>query len=116
MILLGRQFNRIMKRMDKRSKSNMPSTKFDISKQINNQRRTRGDENISQSKGLQCHECEGYGHIKAECPTFLKRQKKSLAVTWSDEDDSEEETDSESAKLVNALTSVCESDAESCDE
>ncbi|MCI17160.1 gag-pol polyprotein [Trifolium medium] len=52
MVLLGRQFNRIMKRMDKRSKSNVPSTKLDISKHINNQRRTRGDEKISQSKEL----------------------------------------------------------------
>ncbi|MCH94417.1 gag-protease polyprotein, partial [Trifolium medium] len=71
------------------------------------------DESLSEAM---CHECEGYGHIKAECPTFLKRQKKSLAVSWSDEDDSEEETENESAKLVNALTGVCESDAESCDE
>ncbi|PNY15185.1 putative LRR receptor-like protein kinase, partial [Trifolium pratense] len=116
MVLLGRQFNRIMKRMDKRSKFKVSSTKLDISKQVTNQRRTRGDDRLTQSKGVQCHKFEGFGHIKAKCPTFLKRQKKSLAVTWSNEDDSEEETESESAKLVNALTGVCESDAESCDE
>ncbi|XP_045810770.1 uncharacterized protein LOC123905185 [Trifolium pratense] len=115
MVLLGRQFNRIMKRMDKKSKFNVPSIKLDINKQTNDQRRARSDEKTSQSEGVQCHECEGYGHIKAECPTFLKRQRKSLAITWSDEDDSEEETESGSAKHVNALTGVCESDAESCD-
>ncbi|CAJ2644227.1 unnamed protein product [Trifolium pratense] len=113
--LLGRQFNRVMKRMDKKSKFNVPSIKLDINKQTNDQRRARSDEKTSQSEGVQCHECEGYGHIKAECPTFLKRQRKSLAITWSDEDDSEEETESGSAKHVNALTGVCESDAESCD-
>ncbi|CAJ2662359.1 unnamed protein product [Trifolium pratense] len=116
MVLLGRQFNRIMKRMDKKSKFNVPSIKLDINKQTNDQRRAKSDEKTSQSEGVQCHECEGYRHIKAECPTFLKRQKKSLAITWSDEDDSEEETKSGSAKHVNALTGVCESDAESCDE
>ncbi|XP_045799072.1 uncharacterized protein LOC123893185 [Trifolium pratense] len=115
MVLLGRQFNRVMKRMDKKSKFNVPSIKLDINKQTNDQRRARSDEKISQSEGVQCHECEGYGHIKAECPTFLKRQRKSLTITWSDEDDSEEETESGSAKHVNALTGVCESDAESCD-
>ncbi|CAJ2656756.1 unnamed protein product [Trifolium pratense] len=115
MVLLGRQFNTIMKRMDKKSKFNVPSIKLDINKQTNDQRRARSDEKTSQSEAVQCHECEGYGHIKAECPTFLKRQRKSLAITWSDEDDSEEETESGSAKHVNVLTGVCESNAESCD-
>ncbi|MCI94435.1 gag-protease polyprotein, partial [Trifolium medium] len=56
-----------MKRMDERSKLNVPSTKLD-SKPITNQRRTRGVDKLTPSKGVQCHECEGYGHIKAECP------------------------------------------------
>ncbi|MCI15576.1 gag-protease polyprotein, partial [Trifolium medium] len=115
-VLLGRQFNKVLKRMDRRPKSNVQNIKFDISKQTNTQRRTRIDEKTSQLKGVQCHECEGYGHIRTECATFLKRQKKSLAVSWSDEDDSEEEVESESAKHVNALTGICMSDTESCDE
>ncbi|MCI69060.1 hypothetical protein A2U01_0090321, partial [Trifolium medium] len=41
MVLLGRQFNRIMKRIDKRSKFNVPSTKLDISKSVANQKKTR---------------------------------------------------------------------------
>ncbi|PNX59097.1 gag-protease polyprotein, partial [Trifolium pratense] len=89
MVLLGRQFNRIMKRMDKRNKFNGSSTKFDNSKSAPNQRKTRSDDKIALSRGVQCHEYE---------------------------DDSEEENDGESAKLVNALIGVCESDAESCDE
>ncbi|MCH86967.1 gag-protease polyprotein [Trifolium medium] len=115
-VLLGRQFNKVLRRMDKRPKSNVPSIKFDISKQANSQRKNRGDEKTSQSKGVQCHECEGYGHIRTECATFLKRQKKSLAVTWSDEDDSEEEIENESAKHVHALTGICASDTKSCDD
>ncbi|MCI30440.1 gag-protease polyprotein, partial [Trifolium medium] len=116
-----------MKRMDKRNKFNGPSTKSDFNnkfngtstksdfnKPVSSQRRTRSDDKSTSSRGVQCHECEGFGHIKSECPTFLKK-KKSLAVTWSDEDDSEED-EGESAKLVNALTGVYESDVESCDE
>ncbi|MCI57798.1 gag-pol polyprotein, partial [Trifolium medium] len=55
MVLLGKQFNRIMKRMDKRPKFNVPSTKLDISKPIANQKRTRGDDKLTPSKGVQCH-------------------------------------------------------------
>ncbi|MCI48534.1 gag-protease polyprotein, partial [Trifolium medium] len=55
------------------------------------------------AKGVQCHECEGYGHIRAECATYLKKQKKSLVVSWYDEDDSEGELENESAKHVTAL-------------
>ncbi|MCI64208.1 gag-protease polyprotein, partial [Trifolium medium] len=51
----------------------------------------------------QCHECEGYGHIRTECATYLKKQKKSLVVSWSDEE-SEGEVENESAKHITALT------------
>ncbi|MCI06236.1 gag-pol polyprotein related [Trifolium medium] len=43
-------------------------------------------------------------------------QKESNAKSVKDEDDSEEDVESESAKHVNALTGICLSDAESCDE
>ena len=58
-------------------------------------------EKSSQGKGIKCHECEGFGHIRSECPTYLKRQKKNLYVTWSEED-SESDLE-ESAKYVKAL-------------
>jgi len=51
----------------------------------------RSDEKNSQYKGVQCPECEGYGYIRTECATFLKKQKKSLVVSWSDGDDSDDE-------------------------
>ena len=34
--------------------------------------------------GLQCFGCQGYGHMKSECPTYLKFKNKSMAVTLSD--------------------------------
>ncbi|TYK06512.1 putative copia-type pol polyprotein [Cucumis melo var. makuwa] len=37
-------------------------------------------------KGIKCRECEGFGHIQTECPTYLKRKKKSLVVTLSDDE------------------------------
>jgi hypothetical protein len=55
--------------MDRRPKTNVKDIPFDISK---NTRKPKSDDKPNQSKGIQCHECEGFGHIKLECPTFLK--------------------------------------------
>lgn len=32
-------------------------------------------------KGTQYFDCEGFGHIKVEYPTFLKKQIKGLPIT-----------------------------------
>ena len=34
--------------------------------------------------GPQCFGCQGYGHMKSECPTYLKSKGKVMAVTLSD--------------------------------
>jgi len=77
-VSLGRQFNKILKRVDRRPKPNGQNIRFDVSKQQNDLKKTRTDEKSNQSKGVHCHECKGYGHISA---TYLKRQKKSLVVS-----------------------------------
>ncbi|GAU10419.1 hypothetical protein TSUD_419150, partial [Trifolium subterraneum] len=115
-VLLGRQFNKVLKRMDRRPRQNAKHLATDMSRSIGNSRKTKIDEKLAQSKGIQCHECEGYGHIRTECATYLKKQKKSLNVTWSDEDESEEEGEFEVAKHVTVLTGIVTSDTESCDE
>jgi uncharacterized protein YjhX (UPF0386 family) len=76
----------------------------------------RIDEKNTQYIGVQCHKCEGYGHIRTECATFLKRQKKSLVVSWSDGDDSEVQVENESAKHVTTLTGKVMSGTESYHE
>ena len=59
--------------MDVRSKSNVKNNSFDISRSNDAGRRTKSEEKSKQGKGIQCHECEGYGHIIAECGTYLKK-------------------------------------------
>ncbi|GAU48935.1 hypothetical protein TSUD_373440 [Trifolium subterraneum] len=115
-VLLGRQFNKVLKRMDRRPRQNARHLATDMSRSIGYSRKTKIDEKPAQSKGIQCHECEGYRHIRTKCATYLKKQKKSLNVTWSDEDESEEEGESEVAKHVTVLTGIVTSDIESCDE
>lgn len=36
---------------------------------------------------MKCYEYEGFGHIKTECHTFIKKQKKGLSITWPESDD-----------------------------
>jgi hypothetical protein len=78
--LLGRQFNKLLKRMDVRSKSNVKNNSFDISRSNDTGRRTKSEEKSKQGKGVQCHECEWYGHIRAECGTYLKKKKRVLLL------------------------------------
>jgi hypothetical protein len=87
--MLGRQFNKVLKRVDRRNRQNGQSLRF--------------NEKSNQSKGVQCH----------ECGTFQKRQKKGFTVAWSDEDSEEE---NESARHVTALTGVCTHDCDSDDD
>ena len=57
--------------------------------------------------GPKCFGCQGFGHMKQECPTYLKSNGKSktLAATLSDtkpEDDSDNEDD----EILNAFTAT----------
>ncbi|KAK2350959.1 putative mitochondrial protein [Trifolium repens] len=102
--MLGRQFNKVLKRVDRRNRQNGQDIRFDINKQQNSLKKSKPEDKSTQGKGVQCHECEGYGHIRSECGTYQKRQKKGLTVSWSDEDTDEE---GESARHVTALTGTC---------
>jgi len=115
-VLLGRLFNKILKQADWKPRSNGQNIKSNIDNQQDNVRKVKTNENINQSKGVQCHECEGHGHIRTECATYLKKQKKSLVVSWSNEDNSEGELENEYAKDVTTLTGVYTSDVESGDK
>ncbi|KAI5409826.1 hypothetical protein KIW84_055327 [Lathyrus oleraceus] len=109
--MLGRQFNKLLKKMDVRSRANVKNISSDISKSNNARRRARSDEKLKEGKEVQCYECDGYGHIRTECGTYLKKQKMSLAATWSDESEIEE-----AANLVTAMTGRWGSDEDSSDD
>src|SRR3954468_22461063 len=79
--MLGRQFNKIMRRMDQKSRPNVKNISSDTNRSYDSSRKVKPEEKYNQSKGIQCHGCEGHGHIRAECPTYLKKQKKGLSVS-----------------------------------
>lgn len=55
------------------------------------------------NRSIRCHECEGFGHFQAECPTFHKKKKKSLIVTLSDD---EMTSNSDTEEFGRALISI----------
>ncbi|TYJ96619.1 gag-pol polyprotein [Cucumis melo var. makuwa] len=59
-------------------------------------------------KGIRCHECEGIGHIQTERATYLKRKKKILVATFSDEEDYSESDDEEVGMTLISITTMNE--------
>ena len=47
------------------------------------------------SLGQRCFGFQGYGHLKSECPTFLRSKGKAMAVTLSDDEVSDHEFESD---------------------
>ena len=47
------------------------------------------------SLGQQCYGCQGYGHLKSECPILLRFKGKAMAVTLSDDEVSDHESESD---------------------
>ena len=44
------------------------------------------------SLSQQCFGCQGYGHLKLECPTFLRSKDKTVAVIFNDDEVSNHES------------------------
>jgi len=116
LVLLGRQFDKILRQVDRRPRPNGQNIRFNSDQQTSNEKKVRLDEKNNQYKGVQCQECEGYDHIRTECATFLKKQKKSLTISWSEDDESERYMENESTKHVAALTGRVFSNDEFYDE
>lgn len=75
--LIERKLNNSLKKLDRRWRKNVSNKVSHISP-------------LNIGELIQCHECEGFGHIKDGCSTFLKKQKKGLSITWIASDDKSE--------------------------
>ena len=58
------------------------------------------------SIGQQCFGCQGYGHVKSECPTFLRSKGKAMAITISDDEVSDNEFGSDEDGNIIAFTAT----------
>ena len=87
--------------------------KNDPTKVNNNDKpREKVGQSSNNSMAPQCFGCQGYGHMKSECPTYLKFKGKTMAVTFSDGEVSDDESKcDEDGNFItfNATTIVDES-------
>ena len=56
--------------------------------------------------GQQCFGCQGYGHVKSKCLTFLRSKGKAMAVTFSDNEVSNHESGSDEDGNFIAFTTI----------
>ena len=56
-----------------------------------NKPREKVGQTSNNSIGQQCFACQGYGHVKSKCLTFLRSKGKTMAVTLSDDEISNHE-------------------------
>ena len=64
----------------------------DLFKATNTEKpREKVGQSSNNSIGPQCFGCQGYGHMKSKCPTYLKSNGKTMVVTLSDGEVSDDE-------------------------
>ena len=109
MVLITKNFSRMLKRANKQ-----PFKKFNNRRQSSGnssqERSSNNDQKDTQQsssrRGIQCRECDGFGHIQAECANTLKRNKKNYNASLSedDSDDSSSESDDETIAFTAQTT------------
>ncbi|KAG9450602.1 hypothetical protein H6P81_010567 [Aristolochia fimbriata] len=93
--LLTRGFNKTFKRFGKRNNSGKTNRSRDYT--------PAKDDSTLKKRGIQCRECDGFGHVRYKCPS---RRKNSYSISWSDDETEESSLDGD--KLIShyaALTS-----------
>ena len=85
---------RIFKRNELTKVNNTDKSKEKVGQTCNN------------SLGQQCFGCQGYGHVKLECPTFLRLKGKAMAITLSDDEVSDHESSSDENGNFIAFTTT----------
>ena len=94
---LAKNFHKFLK--FKRDGKSFENGKFSNFKKDKKDFKKKDSKDSSPSQMVTCFKCEGHGHVKKECPTYLKAKGKVFATTFSDSDgsnsDSEESCDGE---------------------
>ena len=81
--LFAKKFRKFLKLKKSGHSSNMDREV--MPRESRHSRKESREDRVSRSHDVQCHECEGYGHIRPECPTYLKAKgKKAMAASPSD--------------------------------
>ncbi|XP_065638773.1 uncharacterized protein LOC136071417 [Quercus suber] len=69
--------------------------KFSSSKGDKKEFKKKYGKNSQSPQGIMCYECNDHGHLKKECPNYLRRKGKVFASTLSDSNSSNSDTEGE---------------------
>ena len=109
---LAKNFRNFLKNNNRRAraKNNVEPRNFkkNESTKVNNADKSKEKvgQTSSNSLGQQCFGCQGYGHVKSECPIFLRSKGKTMAVTLSDDEVSDHESGSDEDRNFFAFTAI----------
>ncbi|CAM8903189.1 unnamed protein product [Rhodiola kirilowii] len=111
--MFANNFGKFMRRQYGKGTESSQSSKSRFQKNDRTFKRNQSEnsDTDNKGKGIQCRECEGYGHIRAECINTQKK-KNAYAVSWSD---SESDQEGETNNFV-ALTSYVNNEEETSNE
>ena len=106
---ITRQFKKFMKNANGKGfdKDRRQSSSFQFKGQDKGKKDAKEGGQYTILVGPKCFGCQGFGHMKHECPTYLKsiRKSKALAATLSDTE-LEDDSDNEDNGILNAFTAT----------
>ena len=79
----------------KNSGKSFSKGKFSSPKGDRKEFKKRDGKDSQSPQGIVCYECNGHGHLKKECPNYLRGKAKVFATTLSDSDSSNSDTEGE---------------------
>ena len=109
---LAKNFRNFLRNNNRRArgKNNVEPRNFKRNEQTKANNSEKSKEKVGQtssnSLGQQCFGCQGYGHVKSECPTFLRSKDKVMVVTLSDDEVSDHESSSDEDGNFIAFTAT----------
>ena len=83
---LAKNFKKFLK-MKNNGKS-FGKWRFSSSKSNKREYKKKDGKESSSTQGIVCYECNGHGHLKKECPNYLRGKGKVFATTLSDSESS----------------------------
>ena len=106
---ITRQFKKFMKNANGKgfNKDRRQSSFAQFKSQDKGKKDARDGGQYTVPTGPKCFRCQGFGHMKHECPTYLKSigKSKALAATLSDTEP-KDDSDNEDDGILNAFTAT----------
>ena len=107
---ITRQFKKFMKNANAKGldKDRKQSSSSQFKSQDRGKKDTKDGGQYTIPSRLKCFGCQGFGHMKEECPTYLKSvgKSKALAATLSDTEPEIELDDSDDKGISSAFTAT----------